>query len=52
MISQTLVTSLSSVGQLALLRRSVCCHLSSISRFDSKLLHSCLQALQQALLTR
>ena len=49
---QTVHTSLSLIGQLTQLRRSICCHLSSISKFDSKLLHSCLQSFQQSILNR
>jgi len=47
---QTLHTSLSLIGQFTQLRRSICCHLTSISKFDSKLLHSCLQSFQQSIL--
>ena len=49
---QSLHASLSLIGQLTQLRRSICCHLTSISKFDSKLLHSCLQSFQQSILNR
>ena len=49
---QSLHTSLSLIGQLTQLRRSICCHLTSISKFDSKLLHSCLHSFQQSILNR
>ena len=48
---QVLHSSLSSVGQLTQLRRTLCCRLMSASKFDSKLLHSCLQTLQLSLLS-
>ena len=48
---QLLHSSLASVGQLTQLRRTLCCRLMSASRFDSKLLQSSLNTLQQALLS-
>ena len=38
------------LGQLTQLRKSLCCHLSTISKFDSKLLHSCLESMQQSVI--
>ena len=48
---QLLHSSLSSVGQLTQLRRTLCCRLMSASKFDSKLLFSCLETLQVSLLS-
>ena len=47
---QSLHSALSTVGQLTQLRREVCCRLMSASKFDSKLLHSSLQTMQEAVL--
>merc|ERR1712012_1175311 len=47
---QSLHSSISVLGQLTQLRKTVCCHLASISRFDSKLLHSCVLAFQRSVL--
>jgi len=41
---------ISLLGQLTQLRKSLCCHLSTISKFDSKLLHSCLESMQQSVI--
>ena len=49
---QFLHSSLSLIGQLTQLRSSICCHLTSISKFDSKLLHSCLHSFQQSIINR
>ena len=50
-VLQVLHSSLSSVGQLTQLRRTLCCRLMSASRFDSKLLQSSLETLQTSLLS-